>query len=70
MKIVTNISDLILYKLDANYEKIAKELNKISREAKEKELELVLLEKRKIELEWELREIEVNIVEYTLKGKV
>lgn len=68
MKIITNISDIVMFRLDNTYQKIAEMLQEVSIEAKNKELDLVVLEKKKMELEWELQEIERKIVEYTLKG--
>ncbi len=57
-----------MFRLDNTYQKIAEMLQEVSIEAKNKELDLVVLEKKKMELEWELQEIERKIVEYTLKG--
>ena len=66
MKIITNISDIVVYKLDTKYNEIAEQLQEVTVRSKSLELDLLILEKKKMELEWELQKIEKQITTYIL----
>ena len=66
--ILTNITDIIYYKTNKQYQELTDRLNKVTDKIKETELNKLLLEREQLNLEMKLWDLEKTITSNILKG--
>jgi hypothetical protein len=67
--IIKNVTDMVFFKTNQTYKDLCDELERLSLELKDVELNKLMIERKQLEAEYKLRALEEEIARYVMKAK-